>query len=57
LGHDQFVIVERTLARRFSVYLSSDTNAKPAGGTREIDYRLKAGEAGWVLKPTKRVKR
>ncbi len=51
MGHDQFRVVEGSLVRRFPVYGDKDTNAKPTGGTRQIQYKLKAGEAGWVLKP------
>jgi hypothetical protein len=29
------------------------TNAKPTRGTRQIQYKLKAGEAGWLLRPDK----
>jgi hypothetical protein len=50
LGHDEFRVVERTLVRRFPVYRDGDTNAKPTGGTRQIQYELAAGEAGWVLR-------
>lgn len=49
-GHDEFRVVENSLVRRFPVYRKKDTNAKPTGGTRQLDYRLKAGEAGWVLR-------
>jgi hypothetical protein len=28
-----------------------DTNAKPTGGTRQISYKLVAGEAGFLFKP------
>ena len=49
-GHDEFKIVENSLVRRFPVYGDKDTNAQPTGGTRQIKYKLKAGEAGWVLK-------
>ncbi len=52
-GHDEFKIVENSLVRRFPVYRDKDTNAQPTGGTRQIKYKLKAGEAGWVLKPTR----
>ncbi|MDF2377039.1 MAG: hypothetical protein P1U81_12405 [Verrucomicrobiales bacterium] len=38
------------LARRFPVYKEGDSNAKPSGGTRQIQYKLKAGEAGWILR-------
>lgn len=49
-GHDEFAVMENTLARRFPIYADLDTNAHPTGGTRQIHYRLLAGEAGWVLK-------
>ena len=55
MGHDEFRVVESSLVRRFPVYRDGDTNAKPTGGTRQISYRLKAGEAGWVLRPGKPV--
>ncbi len=51
MGHDEFRVVENTLVRRFPVYRDGDTNAKPTGGTRQVQYKLKAGEAGWVLRP------
>ena len=51
MGHDEFAVVENSLIRRFPLYKSTDTNAAPTGGTRQIEYKLKAGEAGWVLKP------
>jgi hypothetical protein len=55
MGHDEFAVVESTLVRRFPVYKDGDTNVKPTGGTRQIQYKLKAGEAGWVLRPDKTV--
>jgi hypothetical protein len=55
MGHDEFAVVESTLVRRFPVYKDGDTNAKPTGGTRQIQYKLKSGEAGWVLRPDKTV--
>jgi len=48
-GHDEFRVVENRLVRRYPVYLAGDTNAKPGGGTRQVQYRLVAGEAGWQL--------
>ena len=48
-GHDEFRAVENRLVRRFPLYQSGDTNAEPSGGTRQLQYRLEAGEAGWVL--------
>jgi hypothetical protein len=32
------------------VYRDADTNPKPTGGTRQIQYKLVPGEAGWSLK-------
>ena len=54
-GHDQFCIVENTLARRFPVFKEGDNNATPSGGMRQLHYRLTPGEAGWLLRldPTK----
>ncbi len=51
-GHDQFQVVEECLARRFPIYKPGDINAKPSGGLRQICYKLKAGEASWILRPT-----
>jgi hypothetical protein len=49
MGHDEFAVVEQKLARRFPIYKDGDTNALPTGGTRQIEYKLKGKEAGWVL--------
>ena len=49
LGHDEFAVVENRLVQRFPVYRDDDTNAKPTGGTRQVQYKLVPGEAGWLL--------
>ena len=49
MGHDEFAVVENRLVQRFPIYLDSDTNARPTGGTRQIQYKLVPGEAGWLL--------
>jgi hypothetical protein len=51
MGHDEFAVVENSLVQRFPIYAEGDVNAKPTGGTRQLQYHLEAGEAGWVLKP------
>lgn len=51
-GHDQFRVVESCLVRRFPIYKPGDSNAKATGGLRQICYKLKSGEAGWILRPT-----
>jgi len=38
------------LVRRFPVYESADAGAGRTGKMRQVEYRLVAGEAGWVLK-------
>lgn len=48
-GHDEFAVMEGILAQRFPLYRDSDTNARPTGGTRQLQYRLVPGEAGWVF--------
>ena len=50
MGHDEFRVVENTLVQRFPVYKDGDTNAAPTGGTRQLQYTLEPGEAGWVLR-------
>jgi hypothetical protein len=51
MGHDRFVVGEGSLVRNFPIYKDGDTNTVPTGGTRQIQYRLQAGEAGWRLVP------
>ncbi len=49
MGHDEFAPVEGVFVRRFPIYKEGDSNAKPTGKTRQIQYHLKPGEAGWKL--------
>ncbi|CAK6694415.1 PliI family lysozyme inhibitor of I-type lysozyme [Synechococcus sp. BA-124 BA4] len=53
MGHDQFAVVETSLVRRFPVYRSGDSKARPTGGTRQVTYKLVPGEAMWQLKPVR----
>jgi hypothetical protein len=48
-GHDEFAIVEQSLARRFPLYAGDGDAAVPTGKTRQLQYKLSAGEAGWRL--------
>jgi hypothetical protein len=50
MGHDEFAVGEGVLLHRFPVYRDGDTNARPTGGTRQLQYKLVPGEAGWILK-------
>jgi hypothetical protein len=49
MGHDEFAIVENAFAQRFPIYKSGDTNSKPTGGMRQIQYKLVDGEASRKL--------
>ena len=53
MGHDEFTLIEGSLARRFPIYKKGDNNAKPTGGMRQLQYKLVAGEANWQLKMVK----
>jgi uncharacterized protein len=50
MGHDEFAVIENSFARRFPVYNKEDANCCPKGGTRQLEYKLVAGEASWKLK-------
>ncbi|MFW9082835.1 hypothetical protein ACOI9X_26730 [Pseudomonas sp. P2757] len=52
-GEDTFAVVENTLVQRFPLYDSADASAGRTGKIRQIQYRLMAGEAGWVLREDK----
>ena len=54
MGHDEFKIMKSTLSRSFPVYNKGDANCCPKGGTRQLQYKLIAGEAGWQLKLLKK---
>lgn len=45
-GNDEFAIVETTLVRRFKTFNTGDDNKTPTGKIRQIQYKLKQGEAG-----------
>mgnify|MGYP001818840598 FL=1 len=49
MGHDEFAVVENRLVQRVPVYEQGDTNSSPTGGTRQLQYKLVPGEAGWIL--------
>ncbi|MCU0230212.1 MAG: PliI family lysozyme inhibitor of I-type lysozyme [Acidobacteria bacterium] len=53
MGHDEFAVVESTFVQRFPLYAEGDSNAQPSGKTRQLQYKLKPGEAGWVLRVDK----
>lgn len=54
-GGSEIALVENVVAQRFPIYKDGDSDGKPTGGTRQLQYKLKAGEAGWLLKLDKTV--
>jgi hypothetical protein len=48
-GHDEFAILELSLARRFPLYSGDGDADSPTGKMRQLLYKLSAGEAGWRL--------
>ncbi|MEM9255881.1 MAG: hypothetical protein AAGA91_10550 [Pseudomonadota bacterium] len=53
MGHDEFVIVDSRLVRRFPIFAETNSNASRPSTFRQIAYRLMPGEAGWVLEVDK----
>ncbi len=45
MGHDEFALVENTLVQRFRIYKQGDTNNQPTGNYRQVQYKMKNGEA------------
>ena len=54
-GHDEMAVVEGIIARRFPISGKGSDSSSPSGKTRQLQYKLVAGEAGWVLKLDKMV--
>lgn len=48
-GLDEFRVVESTVVQRFPLY-EAGPEGKPTGKTRQLQYKLAAGEAGWKLR-------
>lgn len=45
-GEDEYSVVEATIVRRFPLF---DSDSKKSGKIRQIQYKLKKGEASWQL--------
>jgi hypothetical protein len=41
--------------QRFPIYKDGDSDDKLTDGTRQMQYKLKKGEASWVLKHDKTI--
>lgn len=53
MGHDRIRLTGNQLFRDIPVYNKGDTNSKPSGGYRTLEYMLEKGEAGYILKVKK----
>lgn len=49
MGHDKFYVEGNKLLRKYPVYKKDDTNSNPTGGDKILEYKLKPGEASWIL--------
>jgi hypothetical protein len=47
-GQDEFAVLEGVLGRRFPIH---DGSGALTGKTRQMQYKLTTGEAGWTLQP------
>ncbi len=45
LGYDEYAVVETSLVQRFPLFKLTDAGYEPTGVTRQIQYRLREGEA------------
>ena len=52
-GHDEFAVVEGTFVQRFPIFRAGESN--PSGKTRQLQYKLRQGEGGWILRLDKAI--
>jgi hypothetical protein len=53
--HSEIALVENVVAQRFPIFKDGDSDGKPTGGIRQMQYKLKQGESSWVLKLDKTI--
>jgi hypothetical protein len=49
-SHNEIALVENVVAQRFPIFKDGDSDDKPTGGVRQLQYKLMQGEASWTLK-------
>jgi hypothetical protein len=49
VGGDESAIVENALVTRFKLHTGSGSEARPTGKWRQLQYKLRPGEAGWKM--------
>lgn len=50
-GGDEFAVLENAIGRRFPLFTGDSSDPQPTGKMRQVQYKLVAGEAGWLLQP------
>ncbi|WP_170178500.1 hypothetical protein [Flammeovirga pectinis] len=51
MGHEEVTFSDSDIELVFPIYKEEDSNSKPTGGERIINYELITGEAGYILNP------
>jgi hypothetical protein len=54
-GHDDMAVLEGVLGHRFPIFGKDGESSSRTGKTRQLQYKLVPGEAGWVLKLDKMI--
>jgi hypothetical protein len=54
-GHDEMMVIENTFARRYPIFGKDGDSSTRTGKTRQLQYKLVPGEAGWILKLDKMI--
>jgi len=49
IGGDESAIVENSLVTRFKLYTGYGSEYRPSGKWRQLQYKLRPGEAGWKM--------
>ncbi len=49
IGGDESAVVEGTLVTRFKLYSGFGSEYRPTGKWRQLQYKLRPGEAGWKM--------
>lgn len=49
VGGDESAIVENALVTRFKLHTGFGSEARPTGKWRQLQYKLRPGEAGWKM--------
>ncbi|MBB6461424.1 hypothetical protein [Flammeovirga kamogawensis] len=51
MGHEEVTFSDSNIELTYPIYKENDTNSRPTGGERIVNYELITGEAGYILNP------